>query len=302
MMKTYKVDKDLQLLTNVNFKRHYALQRYLMNVFFKTTFVLAKPKLPVKRVSITIKRDKEEDLLCYHYYQEGSKDLPILIYFHGGGFQTEGTFIHQNILERFVLESQVQVLYVKYRLMPEHTFPKPLDDAFDAYRYVLHHKKTFQTDIIYTGGDSAGGHIAYALSLYDLKQEKSYVKKTLLLYPVLTHNHTLASHKMYTDTPMWNQVLNKSMWNRYLKQAKDMTYADLLQHNPKGMSSVYVETAQFDPLRDEGVALEKLLIQAKVQTKAIHTLCTVHGYDAIPSANITKKMMIARIDYLKEAL
>lgn len=299
-MKTYKVDKDLQLLTNINFKRHFALQRYLMNVFFKTTFVLAKPKLPIKRVSITIKRDKEDDLLCYHYYQEGSKGLPLLIYFHGGGFQTEGTFIHQNILERFVLESNVQVLYVKYRLMPEFTFPKPLDDAFDAYRYVLNHKKIFQTDLMYSGGDSAGGHIAYALSLYDLKQGHSYIKKTLLLYPVLTNQHVFASHKMYTDTPMWNQVLNKTMWNRYLKHSKDLTYVDLLQHDPKGMGSVYIETAQFDPLRDEGIALEKRLIEARVDTLAIHTKHTVHGYDALPNADITKKMMMSRIAFLKE--
>jgi acetyl esterase/lipase len=273
-----------------------------MNVFFKTTFVLAKPKLPIKRVSITIKRDKEDDLLCYHYYQEGSKGLPLLIYFHGGGFQMEGTFIHQNILERFVLESNVQVLYVKYRLMPEFTFPKPFEDAMDAYRYVLNHKKIFQTDLIYTGGDSAGGHIAYALSLYDLKQEHSYIKKTLLLYPVLTNQHVFASHKMYTDTPMWNQVLNKTMWNRYLKHAKDLTYVDLLQHDPKGMSSVYIETAQFDPLRDEGIALEKRLIEACVDTLAIHTKYTVHGYDALPNADITKKMMMSRIAFLKEDL
>jgi acetyl esterase/lipase len=107
---------------------------------------------------------------------------------------------------------------------------------------------------------------------------------------------------MYHDTPMWNQTLNKAMWHQYLKQTKTLDYTDLLSYVPKGLKEVYIETAQFDPLRDEGIALEHLLKEAGIHVVAHHTSYTVHGYDAIPLASITKTMMQKRIEFLKETL
>jgi acetyl esterase len=300
MNKHYAIDKDLLILSKVRYKRHYALQRYLMNAFFKTTLVLTKPKSPVLRETITIDRLEDDDLLCYHYYVEGTQGKPLLLYFHGGGFQMEGTFIHQHIIEQFVLEAHIQVLFIKYRLMPEFVYPSANKDAIDSYDYVLKHHQRFQTKTFYVAGDSAGGHIALSLSLYDLESNQNNIKKTLLIYPVISNTAEFSSHNMYTDTPMWNQSLNVSMWKSYLKHTKQPQDADLLRKVYHGLGPVYIETAHFDPLRDEGIALEKLLKVSHVDVKSHHTLHTVHGYDAIPHAKITKKMMQSRIAFLKE--
>lgn len=301
-MPKYQIDKDLILLSRIKYKRHSTLQRYLMNAFFKTTLIFNKPKAPIIRKVITIKAIDGTPIQCYFYHQGDKLDKPLLLYFHGGGFQMEGTFIHQGLIERFVLESNVNVMYVKYRLMPEVVFPKPFEDAIATYQYVKSHKNQYRVTDFYVAGDSAGGHLAYSLSLYDLREGNQLIKKTILIYPVLTYIHEFASHKMYTDTPMWNQSLNKAMWQQYLKQAKDKTYADLLSIDPKGLGKVYLETAEFDPLRDEGIALEHVLHESEVNVISYHTKYTVHGYDALPLAAITKEMMQHRIDFLKESL
>lgn len=302
MNKKLAIDKDLAILSKIRYKRHYALQRYLMNVFFKTTLVLTKPKAPVIRETIIIKREDHDDLLCYHYYKEGSQGKPLLFYFHGGGFQTEGTFIHQQMIEQFVLEANIQVLYVNYRLMPEFVFPSANQDAIDSYLFALNHDEIFHTQTYYVAGDSAGGHIALSLSVYDLEMKRNHIKKTLLIYPVVTYTGNFSSHNMYVDTPMWNQSLNLAMWKQYLKQTKDPMDADLLKKHYNGLEKVYIETAYYDPLRDEGIALEKVLKGFNVNVSSYHTLHTVHGYDSIPYAKITKKMMQARIAFLKEII
>ena len=135
-MPKYQIDKDLILLSKIKYKRHYALQRHLMNAFFKTTLRLAKPKAPIIRKTIKIKSLDETDLTLYHYHTGDNTPKPLLIYFHGGGFQMDGTIIHQAIIEKFILEANLNVLYVKYRLMPEALFPKPFLDAKASYQYV----------------------------------------------------------------------------------------------------------------------------------------------------------------------
>lgn len=295
----YRIDSDLKPLLPFKFKKHSTLTRHLMNVLFKASFQITKPKLPFIRKSLKINSHDGEAFTCYHYYKDELNNQPLLIYVHGGGFQNEGTFIHQNIIMRFVEESQLQVIYVKYRLLPNYPYPKAFEDVISTYHYVFNHQKTMKYTHLYVSGDSAGGNLAFALTLYDRDQKYHRIKKTMLLYPVLTKHHQLSSHLTHQLTPMWNQHLNQSMWKLYLKDATSDQYASLLEHKMHALNAVYIETAEFDPLRDEGILLEKKLKKEGIDVIAYHTSKTVHGYDAIPQAKITQTMMLNRIAFLK---
>lgn len=295
----YRIDPDLKTLLPFKFKRHSTLTRHLMNAFFKVSFQLTKPKLPYVRKTLTINSHDGEAFTCYHYYKEHHQNKPLLIYIHGGGFQNEGTSIHQQMIIRFVEKSNLQVIYVKYRLLPEYPYPKAFEDVVSAYDHLLKHQQIFTYTDLYVGGDSAGGNLAFALALYDRDQKRSHIKKTMLIYPVLTKHHQLSSHLTHQMTPMWNQHLNQKMWEAYLKNVKNDQYASLLEHDMHGLGSVYIETAEFDPLRDEGLLLEKKLTKQGIDVIAFHTSKTVHGYDALPHANITQQMMLQRIAFLK---
>jgi len=295
----YRIDPDLKPLLPFKFKRHSTLTRHVMNALFKVSFQLTKPKLPYIRKTLKINSHDGEAFTCYHYYKEDHQNQPIFIYVHGGGFQNEGTSIHQQMIMRFVEESHLQVMYVKYRLLPDYKYPKAFEDVVSTYHYILSQKQELAYTNLYVGGDSAGGNLAFALALYDRDQSLHHIKKTMLIYPVLTKHHQLSSHLTHMMTPMWNQHLNQSMWASYLKDVNNDQYASLLEHEMHSLHSVYIETAEFDPLRDEGILLEKKLKKQGIDVVSYHTLKTVHGYDALPHAKITQKMMLHRIAFLK---
>ena len=296
------ITHDLQILSNIKFTKHSALARHLMNGLYKTTLALSKVKPPFVKTTIVIKRDQHDDLICDHYYEDGSFFKPIILYFHGGGFQMEGTIIHKQMYETYASLVPASVFAVKYRLLPEYAYPHAFYDAIDTFKYVLDNQQTLGYTHLYVAGDSAGGNLALALSLWARDNGYQDIKKIMLIYPVLTKHHTLASHFMYQDTPMWNQVLNDAMWTMYLKDTEDDTYASVLELDMHDLPKIHLETAQFDPLRDEGILLEKKVRAAKGNICVYHTMNTVHGYDAIQSASITKEMMQKRIQFLKESV
>lgn len=293
---------DLQILSNIRFTKHSALSRYLMNGLYKTTLALSKVKPPCVKQILVIQRENADDLICDHYFEDGSFFKPLILYFHGGGFQMEGTIIHKNMYETYAKMVPASVVAVKYRLLPEYPYPHAFFDAVDAFKYVLDNQKRLGYTHIYVAGESAGGNLALALALWARDHGYQDIKKILLIYPVLTKHHDLASHKMYQDTPMWNQILNDAMWNMYLSDSEEDTYASVLEREMQGLPAIHLETAQFDPLRDEGILLEKKVRAAKGSINAHHTTYTVHGYDAVQSASITKEMMQKRIQFFKETI
>jgi acetyl esterase/lipase len=301
-MSKYKLNiaHDLQMLSNIRFTKHSALSRYLMNGLYKTTLALSKVKPPCMKETITIPRENRDDLICDHYFEDGSFFKPLILYFHGGGFQMEGTIIHKQMYEAYAKFVPASILAVKYRLLPEYPYPHAFHDAIDAFKYVLDNQQALGYTHIYVAGESAGGNLALALTLWARDHGYDDIKKLMLVYPVLTRHHTLASHMMYQDTPMWNQVLNDTMWNMYLGDTEDDTYASVLELEMHQLPNIHLETAQFDPLRDEGILLEKKVLAAKGNIRAYHTKYTVHGYDAVQSASITKEMMQKRIQFFKE--
>lgn len=92
-----------------------------------------------------------------------------MLHFHGGGYLC-GTAAESdttsNIPKSLVEYSPVHhVLSVDYRLAPAAPWPLPLLDAISAYHYLVHHERVPERDIV-VGGDSAGGHLAIALTRY----------------------------------------------------------------------------------------------------------------------------------------
>lgn len=294
------IDHELNLLSNIRFTKHSSLSRYLMNGLYKSTLALSKVKPPCVKDEIIIKRENAEDLACDFYYEDGSFFKPLILYFHGGGFQMEGTIIHKKLYETYAKHIPASVLAVNYRLLPEYPYPHAFHDAVDAFKYVTKHQKSLGYTHLYVAGESAGGNLALALTMWARDQKYDDIKKVLLIYPVLTKHHSLASHLMYHDTPMWNQVLNQSMWQMYLNGREEDTYASLLENDMEDLPPLYLETAQFDPLRDEGILLEKKIKEVHGKIQSNHTMNTVHGYDAIPAAKITKHMINQRIHFFKE--
>ncbi|WP_347317018.1 alpha/beta hydrolase fold domain-containing protein, partial [Ralstonia pseudosolanacearum] len=88
--------------------------------------------------------------------------LPLLVYFHGGGFTVGSIRTHDALCRSLAAKSGAMVLSVDYRLGPDWKFPTAADDAFDVLQWVFDEAATIGADParIAFGGDSAGGTLA----------------------------------------------------------------------------------------------------------------------------------------------
>ena len=99
----------------------------------------------------------------------GGAAMPVLVYFHGGGFVVGDLNTHDGICRLFAHEGGFRVVAVDYRLAPENKWPSPLEDAFAALNHVFDNAAALGIDAarIAVGGDSAGGHLAVFLAALD---------------------------------------------------------------------------------------------------------------------------------------
>ncbi|KDP25940.1 hypothetical protein JCGZ_22845 [Jatropha curcas] len=106
-----------------------------------------------------------------------NKKLPLLVYFHGGGFFIETAFspTYHNYLNQLVAEANIIVVSVDYRRAPEHHLPAAYDDSWTALKWVASHfngngPETWLNEYadlgkVFLAGDSAGANIAHHMGI-----------------------------------------------------------------------------------------------------------------------------------------
>ena len=110
--------------------------------------------------------------------------------------------------------------------------------------------------------------------------------------------------KDYYDAPVWNYQNSVDMWRHYLNNNYDNPpkYAVPIDGDLHGLPPCYLETAEFDPLVDEGIAYAKALQSSGVKVALIETKSTMHGFDNAPFMGpLIKKQLAMRVAALKEA-
>ena len=85
-----------------------------------------------------------------------AKNENVILYLHGGGYILGSITSHRELMARISRASKARVLIIDYRLAPEHPFPAAVDDAYNAYQWLIEDQKIAPSNII-IAGDSAGG-------------------------------------------------------------------------------------------------------------------------------------------------
>jgi acetyl esterase len=219
--------------------------------------VLDVPPATLHRVeSFTIPtRDGFE--LPVRLYAPADGVLPVLVYFHGGGF-TIGSIATHDVLCRVLSHlAQCAVLSVGYRLAPEHRFPTAFEDAWDAVQWVAAHGQDQALDVsrVAVGGDSAGGTLAAACAL-QARDEGVDLKLQLLFYPGTTAHADTPSHKTFGHGFVLEAAHIDYFFNLYIPDHRDREnwrFAPLLADDLEGVAPAWFCLAECDPLVDEGV-------------------------------------------------
>lgn len=218
------------------------------------------------------------------YRPEGDGPLPILVYFHGGGWVICNLDTHDAACRKLANAAVCIVVSVDYRLAPEHKFPAAVDDCYAATQWVANHAESLYGDPtrIAVGGDSAGGNLAAAVSLMARDRNGPSLVYQLLIYPVTDHYtiHT-PSYQENAEGYFLTQADMIWFWDHYLSSEEDRKHphaVPLQAESLHGLPPALVITAEYDPLRDEGEMYARRLQEAGVPTLLKRYNGMIHGF------------------------
>ena len=217
--------------------------------------------------------------------------LPVLVYFHGGGWVIGSVDTHDGVGRALANRARCRVVSVGYRLAPEHPFPAAVDDCWAVTRWAFD-----QAPQVAVAGDSAGGCLAAVMALR-ARDAGLPLTFQLLVYPVLDHDFETASYRANGEGFGLTRVGMRWYWDQYLAEG-DRSVPDaspLRAPNVSGVAPALVVVCGYDVLRDEGVAYFERLRQAGVPAK-------LSEYEGMPHGFIRQPAVIDRAnDLLDEA-
>lgn len=220
------------------------------------------------------------------YRPKGAKDsLPVVMYFHGGGWVLGSKNTHDRLLRDLVNGTNAAFVFVNYTLSPDAQFPIPVEQGFAATQYVAEHGEEFGFDTtrLAVAGDSAGGNMAAVVAQLAKERKGPTLRYQVLFYPVTDASFSQQSYREFADGPWNTTAVMKWFWDAYAPNKADRkkAMASPLLATPeqlKGLPPALVVVNENDVLRDEGEEYARKLIQAGVDTTAIRVLATCHDF------------------------
>ena len=208
--------------------------------------------------------------------------LPVLVFFHGGGWVIGDLDTHDGPCRVLARDGRVIVVAVDYRMAPEHRFPAAVEDCFAALNWAAANAASLGGDParLAVGGDSAGGNLAAVVAHLAKAAGKPKLGFQLLIYPAVDARGGYAS---IAENAVGYVLEKESMdyfYGHYASEADkhDPRCSPLLYQDFSGLPPAMVVTAGYDPLRDEGRAYAEKLRAFQVPVTWRHFAGQIHGF------------------------
>jgi len=201
-------------------------------------------------------------------YAPSAEKLPILLYFHGGGFTLGSIATHDVLCRQLSHLAGCAVVSVDYRLAPEHKFPVAAHDAWDSLQWLASDGAGLGLDAghLAVGGDSAGGTLAAMCALLAPGAGLPLALQ-LLFYPGCASRQDSASHRRFATGFVLGEADIAWFFGHYLRSPADRDdwrFAPLNADGVEGAAPAWVGLAECDPLVDEGLSYADKLRAAGV--------------------------------------
>ena len=215
----------------------------------------------------------------------GNETLPVVMYFHGGGWVLGGFDTHERLLRELVNGAHAAVVFVNYTRSPEAKYPIPIEEAYTATKWIAENGQTLNLDPsrLVVAGDSVGGNMATAVALLAKERGGPPIIFQLLFYPVTDAYFDTPSYLAYQEGYFLTREAMKWFWDNYLSNdtiRKEPTVSPLQAsvEQRSGLPPALVIVGENDVLRDEGEAYAHKLMKAGVPTTATRYLGTIHDF------------------------
>ena len=237
------------------------------------------------------------NITTWVYKPSAKENLPMLVFYHGGGFVIGSLESHDTVCRSLCVEAQCIVVAVEYRLAPENKYPAALEDAWSATEWVADNANLLGGDParLAIGGDSAGGCLAATVALIAKESGGPKISKQLLIYPCTDMTRRYESHRTFGEGYRLTSDLIEWFYNHYFSEEDDVESwkaSPLNSTKLEGLPPTFLISAGFDPLQDEAEAYADKLMRAGVSTKHSHYEGMLHGFITMPGV----------MDKAKEAL
>jgi acetyl esterase len=209
--------------------------------------------------------------------------LPVLIYFHGGGWVIGDLESHDQVCRRFANLTGACVVAVDYRLAPEHRFPAAVSDSAAATRWIVGSAAELGIDParVAVGGDSAGGNLAAVMAIMARDAYLPPIGFQLLIYPATDMAMQTGSVQRVTSGLPLTAVTMKWFIDQYLSAGADVMdwrASPIRAVDLSGTAPAFVLTCTHDPLCDEGAAYAQRLEREGVRVTHLHVGDQMHGF------------------------
>jgi acetyl esterase/lipase len=236
------------------------------------------------------------------YAKDASKDK-VLLYFHGGAYVVESAKSRRPLEAAISTAAGVRILSIDYRMAPEHPFPAAVEDAIQAYNWLL--EKGYKPGSIALGGDSAGGGLALA-AILALREEKAKLPGAAVLlspWTDLTMESESIAANQDTDIPLSVDWI-KSMAKAYAGKT-DLKHPQVspLFSDPTGLPPLLVQAGSAEMLLDDSKGFAEKAHEAGVDVSLQVFKGMWHVFQAYGSSVTESGKAISEIgEFLKKHL
>jgi len=239
----------------------------------------------IERSEKTIDHDGEPLKLHIMRPAGAKSDLPVFMFFHGGGWVLGDYPTHERLVRDLVVESGAMAVFPDYTPSPEAHYPTAIHQAYAATKWVSEHGGEIGADgtRLAVVGNSVGGNMAAVVSLMAKDQGGPRISFQALLWPVTDARFDTESYKEFAEGHFLTRNMMIWFWDNYTKEPAQRAemYASPLRAPAEalqGLPPALVQTAHSDVLRDEGEAYARRLNEAGVEVVAVRYNGLIHDW------------------------
>lgn len=214
---------------------------------------------------------------------ETSGLLPLMVYFHGGGWVYGNMDFYSIYLKYLAEKTESNILLIDYHLAPKYKFPIAVEDCYDAFVWATEGAKYWKIDPdrIYLAGDGCGANLASVVSMLARDRKGPEVAGQILLYPIVDCRLRTQSMMDYKDSPTLNEKMLSYYVKCYAREPKDILspmFSPLLSQDLSRLPETLIIAAEFDPLNDDARLFGDALKEAGTKVNVLVAKDSFNGF------------------------
>jgi len=243
-------------------------------------------------------------------YRPKSGVLPLLMFFHGGGWTLNDLDTHDRLCRRLANSCEAMVISVDYRRSPENPYPTQIEDCYLATVWAAAHAEKLEIDVTRIGvvGDSSGGTNATVVAMLARDRGFPSLKMQGLIYPVTdAPSDSSPSYRERATGYSLGRAFMDWFWEQYVGtenvNVDDPYLCPLRANDLSGLPPGFIVTAEFDPLRDEGRQFAERLNAAGTSVEYRNVSDQMHGFILLTATlDRAEEEMVWICDQIRELL